>query len=165
MSAPSKAERVFLVSQMAAQQGLRLSPELAKVMGVKMGGNGRTLIGALKCLHLSGGSWSTPEQTLRACGVLDPFFADNPDWDLKIKIRRMAASRAAAIPEVDPLDLALYTALCIAGLGESDTARSASIEPAEAYARALRLQLKMNDNSSIAAAGRSFVANVVESLA
>jgi hypothetical protein len=165
MSAPSKDERVFLVGQLAAQHKLCLSSELARVMGAKMGGNGRTLIGALQCLHLIGNSWSTPEQTLRACGILDPFFADNGDWDLKIKIRRLATSRSGVIPGVDPLDLALHTALCVAGLGEADTARSASVEPAEAYARVSRLQRKMREDPSVLAACKAFVGNVVESLA
>ncbi len=165
MDAPRPQERAPLLNQMAAAEGLSLSPALARVLATSMQGNGRTLCGALKRLRLAGTDWLDARSTLRACGVLDPFFADNSGWDLKMKIRKAAEAHRARFSRVSATDLALYTMLREAGLGEADVARFMSLEPAEAYLRASRFEKEAHADATVAAYVRQFVDIVVETLA
>ena len=135
---PAAQERAALIEQMAAAEGLALSPRLVRIVATRMHGNGRTLSGALKRLRLAGATWLDAEATLRACGLLDPFFADNPGWDLKGKVARLAERNRVRFGRVLPADLAIYTLLRVAGLAEADVARSFGIEPSAAYLRAGR---------------------------
>ncbi len=129
-----------------------------------MHGNGRTLAGALKRLRLSGTNWLDTSATLRAFGLLDPFFADNSSWDLKHKILRIAETSKALFPKVAVPDLVLYTMLHEAGLSENDVARAVGIEPATAYLRASQFKSHLKDSETARAYVRQFVDLVVDSL-
>ncbi|MDR3690613.1 MAG: DnaA/Hda family protein [Fimbriimonas sp.] len=165
MGAAEPAERVLLLHQMSIAEGLLLSPRLSKVIADQMHGNGRTLSGALKRLRLSGTNWLDPSATLRAFGLLDPFFADNGIWDLKHKILKIADSCKEQFPAISSTDLALYTLLHEAGLSEVSVARAAGIEPADAYLRAASFKLHAEEMESIRSHIRQFVDQVVDSLA
>ncbi len=165
MSAPEPSERILLLNQMSQAESLVLSPRLVKIIAVQMHGNGRTLSGALKRLRLSGSSWLDSRATLRACGLLDPFFADNSSWDLRIKILRAAEQNRAQFNRILPSDLAIYTMLKEASLCEADVARCMSIEPAEAYLRASRFAKEVERCDLTAGNVRQFVDLVVENLA
>jgi hypothetical protein len=149
---------------MSAAEGLVLSPRLSKVIADQMHGNGRTLAGALKRLRLSGTNWLDPNATLRAFGLLDPFFADNGIWDLKHKILRVAESSRDLFRDISSTDLALYTMLHEAGLSEVSVARAAGIEPADAYLRASSFRLNLAESEVLRNYVRQFVDLVVESL-
>jgi hypothetical protein len=164
LEAPGTQERVLLIDQMAAAEGLALSSRLVRIMASQMHGNGRTLSGALKRLRLAGPSWQDASATLRACGLLDPFFSDNPDWDLKIKIVRLAEQNRGRFGRVLPNDLAIYTMLREAGLAESDVARALEIEPSAAYLRATRFAKDVGTDPQAASYVNRFVEIVVESL-
>ena len=164
MGAAEPAERVLLLHQMSAAEGLVLSPRLSKVIADQMHGNGRTLAGALKRLRLSGTNWLDPNATLRAFGLLDPFFADNGIWDLKHKILRVAESSRDLFRDISSTDLALYTMLHEAGLSEVSVARAAGIEPADAYLRASSFRLNLAESEVLRNYVRQFVDLVVESL-
>ena len=164
LEAPAPEERVLLIEQMAAGEGLALSPRLIRIVATRMHGNGRTLSGALKRLRLSGTSWLDASATLRACGLLDPFFADNPGWDLKLKIVRLAERNQARFGRVLPTDLAIYTMLREAGLGEADVARALEIEPGVAYVRAGRFASEVAADPIAATYVGRFVELIVESL-
>lgn len=142
---PASSERMLLLNGMAGAEGLTLSSRLVRILAREMHGNGRTYAGALKRLRLTDATWLNPRETLRALGVLDPFFADNSSWDLKLKILRVAESARAQFTRSNPLDLALYTMLHEAGLGEADVARAAGISPADAYSRAAFFQKQFAD--------------------
>lgn len=165
LEAPAAEERALLIEQMAAAEGLTLSPRLVRIVATRMHGNGRTLSGALKRLRLSGSTWLDAAATLRACGLLDPFFADNPGWDLKLKVTRLAERNRSRFGRVLPTDLAIYTLLREAGLGEADVARALEIEPSAAYLRATRFANEMSADSVAATYVERFVELVVESLA
>jgi len=165
MGEPAADERVQLLNQMAAAEGLALSPRLTKVLADQMHGNGRTLAGALKRLRLSRSTWLDTGSTLQALGLLEPFFADNSGWDLKMRILRLAESSRARFGKVNPLDLALYTMLREAGLAESDVARAAAISNADVYQRTMRFQKQLETCEVTAANVRQFVELVVGSLA
>ncbi len=125
MGAAEPAERLLLLHQLSSVEGLVLSPRLSKVIADQMYGNGRTLAGALKRLRLSGTNWLDPSATLRAFGLLDPFFADNGVWDLKHKILKVAEQSKDQFVKVSSTDLALYTMLHEASLSEISVARAA----------------------------------------
>ncbi|MGV3613713.1 MAG: hypothetical protein ACO1SV_00140 [Fimbriimonas sp.] len=165
MVEPAAAERVLLLNQMAAAEGLALSPRLVKVLADQMHGNGRTLAGALKRLRLSGSAWLDTGGTLRALGMLEPFFADNSGWDLKIRILRTAEASRAQFGKVNPIDMALYTMLREANLAEADVARSVSLTNADVYQRSMRFQKQMETCDVTRANLRQFVELVVGSLA
>jgi len=165
LEAPAPQERALLIEQMATAEGLVLSRRLIRILATRMHGNGRTLSGALKRLRLSGASWLDASATLRACGLLDPFFSDNPGWDLKLKITRLAERNHARFGRVIPTDLAIYTMLREAALGEADVARALDIEPSAAYLRASRFALDVEADPIAATYVQRFVELVVESLA
>lgn len=165
LEAPAPAERMLLIDQMAAAEGLALSPRLVRIIATQMHGNGRTLSGALKRLRLSGATWLDASETLRACGLLDPFFVDNPGWDLERKVARLAERHRARFGKVLPADLAIYTMLREARLGEADVARALEIEPSAAYLRASRFAQDVAGDPVAAAYAQRFVELVVESLA
>lgn len=165
IEAPGTQERALLIEQMAAAEGLALSSRLVRIVAAQMHGNGRTLSGALKRLRLEGASWLDAPATLRACGLLDPFFSDNPEWDLKLKIVRLAEQNRARFGRVLPNDLAIYTMLREADLAESDVARALGIEPSAAYLRASRFAKDVGTDPQAASYVKRFVEIVVESLA
>ena len=164
LQAPAAQERATLIEQMAAGEGLVLSPRLVRILATRMHGNGRTLSGALKRLRLAGPSWLDPASVLRACGLLDPFFADNPAWDLKGVVARLAERNRVRFDRVLPIDLALFTMLRIAGLAEADVARSLGMEPSAAYLRASRFALEFGADPVAATYVERFSELVVESL-
>lgn len=165
LEAPTASERALLIEQMAVAEGLSLSGRLTQIVAAQMHGNGRTLSGALKRLRLAGTSWLDASATLRACGILDPFFSDNPDWDLKLKISRLAEQNRARFGRVLPNDLAIYTMLREASLAEAEVAQALGIEPSAAYLRASRFAKDVGSNPLAASYVERFVEIVVESLA
>ncbi len=165
MGAAEPAERLLLLDQMSTAEGLALSPRLTKVMADQMLGNGLTLAGALKRLRLSGTNWLDSNATLRALGLLDPFFADNSSWDLKHKVLRVAEHSKFQFSKVSSSDLALYTMLHEAGLNEIEVARATGVEPAEAYLRASKFKARLADCETSRVYVKQFVDLVVEELA
>ncbi len=165
IGAPEPAERVLLINQMSAAEGLALCPRLAKIIAYQMHGNGRTLSGALKRLRLTHTNWLDTRSTLRACGLLEPFFADNGSWDLKHKILRVAEQQKGQFAKLSSTDLAIHTMLSEAGLAEVDVARAVSIEPAEAYVRSSRFRKTVEEDHEVNSYVRQFMEHVVQSLA
>ena len=165
MGAAEPAERLLLLHQMSAAEGLALSPRLSKIIADHMLGNGRTLSGALKRLRLSGSNWLDSSATLRAFGLLDPFFADNGSWDLKHKVLKVAETSKGLSTKVSTADLALYTMLHEAGLSEIDVAQTTGVEPAEAYLRASRFKAQLADSEQTRVCVRQFIELVLDELA
>lgn len=164
IEAPAAAERAMLIEQMASVEGLTLSPRLVRIVSTRMHGNGRTLSGALKRLRLAGATWLDSTATVRACGLLDPFFADDPHWDLRLSIGRLAERHRTRFGRVLPADLATYVMLRVAGLAEADVARSLGIEPGVAYLRAGRFAQEMMADPAVAGYLERFAEIVVEAL-
>jgi len=165
VGAPEAAERVHLINQMAEEDGLTLAPNLVRVIAREMHGNGRTLAGALKRLRLSSATWNDADAILRACGLLEPFFADNSSWDLKHRILRTAEASRADLKGISWQDLSAYVMLRVAQLAEADVARALDVEPAAAYLSASRFERELKQNARSAAVLRLFVATVVSQFA
>jgi energy-coupling factor transporter ATP-binding protein EcfA2 len=140
IQSPEPREREKLVRQLAQGEGLELADTLVWLLSHRMHGNGRSLVGALKRLRLHQKQWTDPSMTLRACGVLNPFFSDNSSWDLR---EHISISSEEFHEDVDlglRRHLALFTMLRVAHLGESDVAQYFEMEPAAAYNAAIKFE-------------------------
>lgn len=140
IQAPEPKEREKLVRQLASAEGLLLSDTLIWLLSHRMNGNGRSLLGALKRLRLHQKQWTDPSMTLRACGVLNPFFADNSSWDLREHISVSATEFRDCTHLSSKKELAIFTMLRVAQLGEADVAHFYEIEQAAAYTMAIRFE-------------------------
>ncbi|HTQ08823.1 MAG TPA: hypothetical protein VMI31_02010 [Fimbriimonadaceae bacterium] len=164
VSEPAPSERMLIIAQLADAQGLSLSSSLTRVIAHKMRGNGRTLVGALRRLRLHGPLWNDVSGTLKACGLLEPFFADSGSWDLRGHVLSVARGFDASRFGVPISDLVAFTMLREAALSEVDVARSLSIEPGEAYARCARFERQYKTSENALFAVRCFAESVVEGL-
>jgi hypothetical protein len=164
ISEPAPSERMLIIAQLAESQGLSLSTSLTKVIAQKMRGNGRTLVGALRRLRLHGPLWNDVSGTLKACGLLEPFFADSGSWDLRGHILTTSKSFITEPYGVSISELVAYTMLREAALCEVDVARSLKIEPGEAYAQCARFEKKYKTSEPALLAVRNFTESVVEGL-
>jgi hypothetical protein len=164
ISEPAPSERMLIIAQLAESQGLSLSTSLTKVIAQKMRGNGRTLVGALRRLRLHGPLWNDVSGTLKACGLLEPFFADSGSWDLRGHILAVSKTFDAEQFGVPIAELVAFTMLREAALCEVDVARSLKIEPGEAYARSARFEKQYRSSEPALLAVRNFSESVVEGL-
>lgn len=164
ISEPAPTERMLIIAQLAEAQELSLSTNLTKVLAGKMRGNGRTLLGALRRLRLHGPIWTDVGGTLKACGLLDPFFADSGSWDLRGHILAVAKTFNSTQYGVPMPELIAYTMLREASLCEVDVARSLKIEPGEAYARAARFERQYKTSDEALLAVRRLAETIVEGL-
>ena len=82
--------------------------------------------------------------TLRACGVLNPFFADNSGWDLREHIASCAQEFPSECRGMRSEDLAIFAMLRIALLAEADVAQFFQIVPAAVYTRAIRFEERVS---------------------
>lgn len=165
IAAPTGAEREVVVSQLAASEGLALSETLRKVLATRLEGNGRTLIGAVKRLRLEQAQWLDAHSTLKACGVLNPFFASNASWDLREHILSVAKSLPAfERGGIDPSEIAIFGMLRVAELCEADIARFMGVEPAKAYTIACRVESRRKKEEHLSSLLARFVDRAVDSL-
>lgn len=165
ISPPPPDERLLVLERMCRVEGLTLSPQLATIISQRLGGNGRTLGGAINRLRLYGSSWLGTESTLQACGLLEPFFLDNGEWDFARSIIEIAEANAHRFPEVSWQDLCLYCLLHVVGLSECDVSRSMGIEPAKAYSRANRFRKNVAITPQMSDCVDKFTELVVSTLA
>ncbi len=161
---PSAAERKVIIEKMARAENLKVASALATLLASRMRGNGNTIHGALNTLKLDGSQWIMPSEILRACGLLDRFFADNSAWDLKERIRTAAEKTALQYRDVDPIKLSCYAMIQIAQLSEIDVARFSGLEPARARARSLEFKKALLNLDSMESALNHFLYTTVESL-
>jgi energy-coupling factor transporter ATP-binding protein EcfA2 len=166
LRAPIGPERESLLRHMAFTEGLALSEELLKFIAGKTKGNGCTLMGALKRLKAHQNRWVSASETLRACGVLNPFFADDGSWDLRDHIVKVVARQGAgALPSpLDVVSAAAYLMLREAMLSEADVADYLKLEPKNAYGLAGRLERLRNDDARVSEALKRLISDVVGAL-
>ncbi len=117
---PNRADRIHIVKQLAENHQLILTPMLIGLIARRVVGNGNSLDGAMSRLRLIGSAWESPQQEIRALGLLEPLLSMRSGWDLRDHIAEVAGS-----VEQDPKraqDLAVYAMLKWVGLHESDVA-------------------------------------------
>lgn len=158
---PTAAERAKVVAQMARVRGLALSESLQLILAKHLTGDGRTFEGAFKRLRLQDTRWLDAGSTIRALGILNPFFVDNATWDLREAIWAVAEQRCRTNWN---RDLATYVMLRVAQLPESDVAHFFETEPKAAYTRAQAFQKTMEGNDEVRLAVREFLEVVVDRL-
>ena len=161
---PSRDERVLLVHYLARAEDLALGETLGETLAREVSGNGRTLVGALRRLRLEGSDWTGSERCLQALGVLDPFFADNPAWDLRHRIASEAERQRLRFAAFSSLELACYTMLVEARLCERSVSQYLGREPAEVYLLASRFRRSLEGRPEAMTMVRQFVDAVVNSL-
>ena len=164
IKAPDPREKMVVISQISQAEGVAISQGLARLLAYKMRGNGRTLVGALKRLRLYGPTWLDSRATLKACGILDPFFADNSAWDLKEQIHRISNNGDFRYSRAGSPDMAIFTMLREACLSEAEIARFLGIGPSEVYQRSAKFEEHASLSESIKAELNTFIESIVDSL-
>jgi hypothetical protein len=151
---------------MAVTEGLALSDEFIRLLARKIKGTGCTLKGALKRLKLEGVCRLGAGETLRACGLLNPFFADDSGWDLREHIMKVVSRRAGERPglPVDPVSAATYLMLREAMLSEAEVAGYLKLEPKDAYGLAGLVEQLRNNDAAIDESLTYLIAEVVGAL-
>ena len=142
---PSTTERLSVISQLCVSEEIAIHPELVRIMAEKMYGNGRTFEGALKRLKLDSVAWTQKSTLVRALGILDPYFADNPEWDLRLVILRSVEALHPRKFDIDPLDMAFYVMLRTACLSEEGTAQAFQLDPGTVYLKALGIEKRIRE--------------------
>jgi hypothetical protein len=161
---PTAAEREVVVSQVATRESLALSEPLRKVLA-RIDGNGRSLAGALNRLRLESACWIDSRATVRALGLLNPFFAAHPTWDFREHILSVARSFSSADRGGIPSEsLAVYGMLRVAALPEADVARYMDMEPAKVYIMASKLEDRLEQSSADPNLLPRFLDRLVEAL-
>lgn len=163
IGAPDESERATILHQIAHSEGLELGPSTVRVLAAGLRGNGRTLRGALKRLKLDGLDWPDDRAALRACGLINPFFADNSAWDLVGNVMRTAAARSDLSSQARET-LAVYALHCEAQLPEAEVARAVGIEPAAVYLRTARFEKDLALDPRLRQTTDTFVGEVVKVL-
>ncbi len=165
ISPPTTSERILVVGQIAESERLVLGDSLRRILATRLQGNGRTIVGALKRLKLHGADWTSPQAVLRACGVLNPFFAANANWDLREHLYEVANGLSSEeLAGFRASDLAVYGMLRVALLSEADVARFFKSEPAQVYLLASKVEQSLVESESKGEHGRRFVERAVETL-
>lgn len=160
---PDIAERVVILEKMVQAEGLTFSPNLTNILVRELKGTASTYSGVLKRLRLSGLVWVNPGQILRALGLLDAFFVDNSAWDLKLKILKVEERCRAAFPLVNVRDLAIYTMVTTAELGEAGVARLTSMSPSSVFELVNQFNNSMRNDPTLVAHSQKFAECVVAS--
>lgn len=163
---PTPAERKTVIRHMCQSEGLAVSQTLINLAANKMQGNGRTYLGAVKRLKLEQSKWLTVQETLRACGILNPFLSDNSSWDLREHIHRVVLERpqvTALIPR-PPLAISAYLMLREAWLCESEIADYLKVEPKHVYAMAVSTEKAIYENNETRIAMVRLMSDIVKSL-
>jgi len=163
---PTPIERKLVIKHMCASEGLSVSDTLINLAANKIQGNGRSYLGAVKRLKLQQSKWMTVQETLRACGILNPFLSDNSSWDLREHIARIVLDRSkitALIPG-DPLAVSAYLMMREAWLCESEIASYLKVEPKHVYGMAMSIEKAIFENNETRIAMVRLMSDIVQTL-
>ncbi len=147
---PNSMGKVSLVHHLARRERINLSPSFTKIIGAKLLGNGHVIAGALQRLKLERAEWTDSHQILRGCGLLDPYFADNSNWDLRHRIVKVAQEAVIKDFRVSADELSCYLMLHVAGLCESSVANYLDLDPTKCYQFAGKIERLAKNDASIA---------------
>ncbi len=165
ISEPDQFGRIALVHHLAKKERLNLSPLFTKIIGTKLLGNGRVVAGALQRLKLEKSEWTDSHQILRGCGLLDPYFADNSNWDLPHRILKTTNDVLTSESKVNALDLACYLMIHVAGLCEASVASYLETDPGRCYQQAARVAKMVKNDATIASLVHQCTETVLSRLA
>lgn len=160
LGAPCADERATIIHRIAQSIDLAIGPRLETLFAKSLRGNGRTLRGALMRLKLQSCDWASDRCVLKACGIVNPFFADNSGWDLVGAVLATAATWPAGASGSRER-LAIYTLLREAQLPEAEVARAIGVEPAAVYLRAEKFGAELRSDPGVEVELQAFVHAVV----
>jgi vacuolar-type H+-ATPase catalytic subunit A/Vma1 len=150
ISEPTLAGRISLVSHLASKERLNLSSTFIKIIATRLLGNGRVIAGALHRLKLEKNDWNDSLQVLHGCGLLDPYFADNSNWDIKHRIVKVMNECCPTSLRLDSKELACYLMINVAGLCESSVANYLETDPCRCYQNANSVAKQVKSDASMA---------------
>lgn len=162
---PNLAGRISLVHHLSRKGNLNLSPVFTKIIGAKLLGNGRVIAGALQRLKLEKSEWTDSQQILRGCGLLDPYFADNSNWDLRHRILTVAGQAVAKDHRLEQDELSCYIMIHLAGLCEASVANYLDADPTRCYQQAARVAKLVQHDASIASLVHQCTESILSKLA
>lgn len=119
ISEPPLEDRMRLVSHLAKDEGMKVSKLMTMMLATYLTGSGRLLSAALRRLKLESNNWSDTRQVLRACGILDVYLNDHPDFDLRGQVVDLAQTVDPAIRD----GLVCFTMLKTIRLSEDSVCR------------------------------------------
>ena len=157
IASPTPDERLDLVQKMAKNEGIVLSPRLARIMATEIPGSASALSGALKTLKLVGNEWKAPASILLSLSLMDPYFGGNSAWDLRHRLLKLAKDPANSAEGVQALDLALYTLVYVVGMPESHIEAGTNLKCGEIYRRASTFRRLVEEHAEVAAIADRFV--------
>jgi len=147
---PNQLGRISLVHHLARKERLNLSPTFTKIIAARLLGNGHVIAGALQRLKLEKNDWTDSQQILRGCGLLDPYFADNSNWDLRHRILRISQDATVRDHRLLVEELSCYLMIHVAGLCESSVANYLNLDPTKCYQFAGKVAKLVKNDASIA---------------
>ncbi|MBS1717706.1 MAG: hypothetical protein JSS72_08240 [Armatimonadetes bacterium] len=156
-------ERIVVLEHMARTEGLTVDPTLIRLLAARLHRNGRTLIGALLRLKLSGNFWVGEEAILRGLATLEMFFPEGEDAELRNAIVWAAQSQDFRKSGLDATELAIYGMLRCASIPENAVARYFDLEPASCFYIANKIE-KVVSQPAGATLRSMFISKVVARL-
>jgi len=141
MSEPTSCEREVIVRNLADNLKLVLDDSLVRFIARRVGGNGRSIYGALLRLKLVDEEWLGADRVINAIGILHTHLAQEDGWDVRDSIfEAVRHSKSAALADKQGLccemECAVYFMLKRFRLCEKEVASYFDLAPGAAYAMA-----------------------------
>lgn len=134
---PRSDEWVTILNRLLENEGLEFSERLKSVMARRLGGNGRTMHGALQRLKLVSAHWLSEEDEMRALGYLRPFLKRYPNSGMRERIDRVIREvlNADQDPSMTEFSrcVAIYAMRHFFELDESSIAEFYGVSPGDVY--------------------------------
>lgn len=128
---PTVDERELIVCRVAASARISIHRSIARVIANHLHGNGRSILGALKRLHLAKQDWSREEDLSQACGILMPYLLGRDGWD----IRDVAYEAISSVVSSEETKRAIFCWILRSevGLSEEEISAFLRVAPSRVY--------------------------------
>lgn len=155
---PDEQERAQIISHLARMERITLNSNLIKILSRWLPLSGREFSGAIARLKLESDSWLDQASILRACAILDPYFSDQPNWDLALRIAKIG--KRLDVSE----SMICHVILRVAGVCEASAAAVLSLQPGQCYAHSVCFERVKRQEPEAASAEHRFLEAIVQSL-
>ena len=160
ISEPSLEDRIRLVRHISKQESLNLSTPLVQILARHLLGSCRILRGALHRLRVQSQEWSDPRKVLSACGVLDMYLADDPEWDIKHEVMKLASS----MDEEIRTGIVAFTLLRTIGLNEDSVCRFMGLSVSKCLNASDNFARKLTRSAQVVSEEHRFIQRLIERL-
>lgn len=145
---PKVKERILVVSQLAENCDLLLSPRLIEILALSIGGNARSIQGALNRLILCQRAYLTPTDELFAIGQLQPILMQS-DVSLTLLVMQAIRSTLArhSFEDFSQLEMCFASLLLSSGfrIPDSQIARDLGLSIGTIHAHQEAMNLALQD--------------------